>query len=274
VQDKIQRLAAERQRKLKVWLDNFEQAAEIAPHVYRAYEVTKWESEAISEAPENVRGAIARELTPYYTNSLAALGSSLSAMPQYIASTTVSNLSAVTASATPTYAVLASFRSSNDEPTQIWANRQMSIYEVIQTSFGLVERIKKLLMSLKPAIAKEFELAEDTYQGAIGGWQDRTAAAIAMRNVLEHYKGELFDRAINRPHEQKIPWSVMADRLTIASVGSPGHQQLRTEEKTWNNLQKSLSNLAKNQSYRDKSLETVHTELVDHLHTVLSSVRI
>jgi hypothetical protein len=127
---------------------------------------------------------------------------------------------------------------------------------------------------LKPAVAQEFELAENMYQGAIGGWQDQTAAAIAMRNVLDHYKGELFERAINRPREQKILWSVMADRLTPTSLGSLGHQQLRSEEKTWNNLQESLSKLAKNQPYRDKSLETVHTELLDHLHTILSSVTI
>lgn len=274
MEDDTQRLAAEREARLKGWLDNFEQAAEVAPHVRRAYDVAKWESEVVSQAPATTKVVIARDLLPYYSNSLATLSGALPDMPQYAPNNVVPNLVATTASGTVTYNLLTSFRSSDDPSTQRWVNNYAPVYETIQVSFSLVERINALLISLNGDIAQEFKVAESSYQAAVGGWQDTTAAAIAMRNVLEHYKGELFKRAINRPREQRIRWSDMADRLTITSVGSPGHQQLITQEVTWNDLQSGLSNLAKNQSYRHKRLEIVHTELLDHLYTVLSLVKI
>jgi hypothetical protein len=73
VGDDIQRLAAEREARLKRWLDNFEQAAEVAPHVRRAYDVARWEAEVVSQAPTTTKAVIGRDLLPYYSNSLATL---------------------------------------------------------------------------------------------------------------------------------------------------------------------------------------------------------
>jgi len=121
---------------------------------------------------------------------------------------------------------------------------------------------------------KLLETARQEYAAAISDIGERIAAGIAMRNVLEHYKGDLFVRARNHLGEN-MTWERMAERLTFGKVGGIEHKELINQEVEWNLLQRRLSDVAKGQKHGlVVDLQDIWTKLVDHLFTVLGIIKL
>lgn len=272
-ESEIQKLAAQKLALTDQWLDTYEKLSRIAPYMRQVREVAQWEHAVISQAPLVLQSELERELKPQYMNSLAALNAAAFPFPSVDPNSVIRGLVVASGSGTATYAYLANLTTSADVTILSWAKSYGSVFEDVQRSSQQVSRITDLLRSLRPEIADEFEEAEKTYQAAAGGWQERTGAGIAMRNVLEHYKGALCELSRMKPKEQKITWSTMVSRLTIEREASPSYARLEQEEHEWKQLHDSLSRLAKNLT-TDQSLEVVHTRWLAHLLTVLSLVKL
>jgi phosphotransferase system HPr-like phosphotransfer protein len=100
------------------------------------------------------------------------------------------------------------------------------------------------------------------------------APASALRNVLQHFKGQLLLRARNTPKETPN-WSIMADRLVITGVSTPEHSTLEGEGAKNSQLYDRLSRILKgNLQATSTDMDNIFIEVTDHIFTVLSLIRL
>lgn len=271
--EELKKTRGETEKHVKRWLDRLETANQVAPIVRQAYELITWESKAIDSMPEAASEIPHDDLLSHAYTERDLWCKSLPTMPvhNYPSLNTSGTASLASASTIYQFAILAGDLS--DPSVQAWSQTYTAEYEEIQQTQMRVGAVGKLLGRLNPDRAIEFNEAVTTYQGLDTGLSDRVGVGIKLRNVLEHYKGDLFERTINRPSEQKITWVNMAARLTVGSGDGPESQMLLHAEKQWTSLHRRLTDVAKNlRSGAATNLRTIFTEWLDHLYTVLSLI--
>ncbi len=272
--EQVKRLATERRELLENWLRSYKQASQVVAHVDEAYQVAKWEEDVLLSAPKAADGLPWGQLEELYTGDLNDARAVFPPMPSYDPSQTASISVAGTVSASATYGLVAQVSRLPDERARQWSVDRAARYQSLQAAAGRRDRVRSLLGKLAPRLVVQFDEAERSYRGATDAGQSQEAAAFAMRNVLEHYRGELFARARRWPKEN-MTWPGMAERLGYQRTGPKPHSLLLREEVVWGQLEKDLSNLGKAQVYSGSlDLVTVHTQFLDHLFTVLTLVKL
>ena len=112
-------------------------------------------------------------------------------------------------------------------------------------------------------------MMEKTAQGKVSSGEDDVSAGIAMRNLLDHYKGKIYEAARKSPGEN-MTWKKRVESLTTYPPEAIECTTLLGEEVTWSNLKSELSDVAKNRIRG--SVDVLNILLLTHLFTVLSLV--
>ena len=255
---------------MKDWLDNLETAKLAAPIIKQAYEQKLWEAESIDTMTDAAAEIPHDDLTEKYSMEQEFWKNNLPPMPYYDDSSLPTGLAMTLASASATYQFVSRTSDLGDPTTELWAQQRIQLYMYMQKKQQRISYVSNILKKLNPDLGAEFDKAVETHELASSGWVERSSAGIALRNVLEHFKGELFERAIDRPREQKIKWSDMAMRLAKGGSAGSERQALEDTEKTWEALHRRLTDVAKNQKTgAATNLDFIFVEWVDHLNTVL-----
>jgi hypothetical protein len=269
--DETKRLAKEKRDYVEQWLANFDKASAIAPSMRQVLEVEKWQYETIVNAPSAAIEIPSQQLNKELDQELQEWKVVLPPMPHYDVGNVNRAIAGTTVSILSLYTVVQDARQLPSEEVQSWSRHYATAYEDIQKLSERRTKVRDLLLTLNPARANEFDIAVKNYEEAIGGWREPESAEIAIRNVLEHYKGDLLEKA--KQKEQKVSWATMADRLSAEPMGTPAHQQLIDQEKIWNELHSTLTKIAKRLNV-SADLIAVHTKFLDHLFIVLSLIKI
>jgi hypothetical protein len=156
-----------------------------------------------------------------------------------------------------------------ENPTALqWVHNFQQNQAEIQEREEYKNKIYELLQKVKNNLAKEFIISVEEYY-RIQTTNDIANAALKMRNVLEHLKGELCFQARRLPQEQKIRWETMADRLA-----KRGYQQdLKKEEALHLNIHDELSRIAKNIKIATKDeFKIIYSKYILHLYSVLNYI--
>lgn len=245
------------------------------PAIKNALEQTKWQRDVICTMPDEVK----KEITDEYVSEISealTFSSRIFQPLENLSLTNVSSLSAVVVSdSSAAYNTVIMFGNSASPSVSEWAVAHQKSYQVLQEKQERVTATKQLLGSLSLKVANEFGEATESVKYATTTTGDIQGAAIKLRNVLEHLRGELFERAIQRPREQKIKWTEMAERL--AKGGSSGIEckRLLSEENKYKSLHSDLTNVAKNLKVITKgNLENLNTEVVDHVYTIITLINL
>lgn len=238
-------------------------------------EIAEWEEQALDSAPSSTSEALV-DLGEVTERSLGEVKRAFPPMPYYSPEHALSASATSTTSGSAVYsAVVRVGDSSPIHEARSWSQEHATRYEALQERHKRREVVRDLLRELKPELADEFDAAVKNYKLATENLQDREAAANAMRNVLNHYKGELLARATGRSVKRRKHWPTIADKLSREPRGSSIHQGILEQEERWRELKGRLSDVTKSQQAgSDTDLATLYTELIDHLYTVLTSVRI
>jgi hypothetical protein len=255
------------------WLADLKKRNEIAPNILEMYENSKWARNAISNAPPTITTEpLYQNLGIDYKQDFEYLKDELPPISQETQEFAMSLVAGTTASSTTaTYDMVGSFRNSDDPIVVCWSEQYASKYEHIQESDKRHEEVRSLLHSLKPELADLFDIAEKEYRATLVGSATYEAAALAMRNVHEKYKGELCARATKRTLSSRNLWAIITDKLSRGPKGSVPYHKLRKQGEKWKELQSNLSNIAKRKiQVSAASLTAIHTEFLDHLYVVLS----
>ncbi len=266
--DDAKELAQQKRVYLQDWLNDAKSIQAAVPNVQKQLDLAIWDEQTLSDAPHEVENVISASVAPLLEQDLDTIHKALPELPRvelrqvYVSDATTST------SSTIIYHFASDARSSHDLQMEMWGDRHCKRYEALQSELGRENEVRNLLYGLKDTLGREFDDAVSACRMARVDIGTQPSAGIAMRNVLEGYKGELMARACH-PNEQKVTWEQMADRL----VGDQGvaRQRFREQKCVWSTLHDGLTDLAKNRfQLAPGALTTIFTQFVDHLYITLS----
>jgi len=266
--DNAKKLAHDKRMYLEDWLEDAKSIQIIVPKVQRQLELAVWDEKALSDIPRGLESTVSKDVRPMLEQDLQTLHEALPKPARvdldklYISDVTTSTTS------TTIYHFASDARQNGDSQIQMWGSQHCEQYETLQSELGREKEVRSLLHNLRTNLGLEFDEAASAYSMARAGTGTQRNAGIAMRNVLEHYKGELMARACH-VNEQKVTWQQMADRL-VRDQGTP-RGRFMEQESTWGRLHRRLTGLAKNREQLDHAaVASIFTEFLDHLYIVLS----
>jgi len=255
---------------MQVWLDSLETVKTVAPLVQQAYEVKQWEFEALGAMPDSATDIPHAHLVKMYSAEQEFWKRNLPPMPNYDEASLAAGTAIAVSSGSATYRFVSRANYLGDPAAQSWSEVYTVQYMHMQGQQQRVDSVRRLLEKLNPDLAVEFDEAVQTYRIASSGWGDTTSVGIALRNVLEHLKGDLNAKAFVHPREQKLKWPEMAARLAKGGTESLESRALTKAEQEWKSLHQRLTAMAKNLKTGTPTLpNVVFPEWVDHLYIVL-----
>jgi hypothetical protein len=274
MKNKLRKAAEARLAYLREWLSRIKEAQDRVSDVQDMVERTEWEFKVFTELPDDAQEFIYPGLIDNYELGNKHLYGTLPLPPRYTATVMSGTASVTVSGSSDVYSFVSQARQIDIPDINLWSGKHIRLYKEIQETQTRFDKIKRQLGSLSVNRVKELDVAQKSYAAAISDLGERVTAGITMRNLLEHFKGDLFEKARNRPREN-MTWQRMTERMSIGQVGEIEYQELINQERKWNSLQQRLSEVAKGQRHGlVADLEDIWTKLTDHLFTVLGIIKL
>jgi hypothetical protein len=264
-------LACQKRVYLADWLNQAKSVQDAVPKVQQQLDLARWEEQTLSDAPNLTSNVIIGDVTSFLQEDLATVQQALPKIPRI--DHVMLDISVATTSTTSTtiYHCTDHARHSDDPKVRDWGSRYSKQYENLQDQIGREQQVRSLLYRLSPKLTQEFDDAIYQYRGALAGTSTQPSTGIALRNVIEHCKGEVMNLAHQQRKDEKMTWKLMAERL-VDNVGV-ARDRFQQQEEKWRTLQVRLSKLAKGHIQIDQTeIRSVFTEFLDHLYAVLSLI--
>jgi hypothetical protein len=264
-------LSKEKKTYLQDWLNKAGPINEAVPKVKQQLELAIWEEKAFSEMPDRIANAIPANVTKHQKQDIMTLHKTLPSLPEIKNNLVcISDATAATTS-NMIFQIIDDARHNQEQQIHEWGERHSTQYIQLQERLGREKEVRKYLLKIKGELATEFDKAISAYRREMAGIESKSEFGITMRNVLEHYKGEIMNQARQQPKEQKIEWHIMAERLVKNIMDS--RQRFIEQGERWKNLHERLTKLAKGLIKFDQhDLESIFTESLEHMYIVLSLV--
>jgi hypothetical protein len=270
---KAKKIAESNKKSLSDWLKKAGEVRRSEPFVRQAYDILSWQCETYNKIPDT-----APDINIKIVNNLKYSGEVfLSRLPHITFQTdgdiAVASLPATTiAGSSMTFDYLNNIYPEISPENQKIISPQINSYKSLHESQKRLESIKIELIKLNPQIEEELETAFVELRYYKNGTSEVFSPAAAIRNVLQHFKGQLLIKA--RKTEKETPnWDAMAERLVCEKKPSPEFNVLKQERYTHSTLYDKLSRILKgNMIVTPEELENVFIEVIDHVYTVLSLI--
>ncbi len=271
---KLIEVSKERREYLKDWLAKIKKANERIPDIQDMVEQTEWDVDMFSNMPDGGEEFISPRLLIDYSKGNEFLKSNLPLPPHYTIQTVNITSSVITSGSTGAYTTILLGSEVNDPFINQWSKEYSISYRKIQEKQSRFEKVNQYLKKINADRIDELETSRNVYLATIAGVGKKIAAGIAMRNLLEHFKGDLFEKARLWPKEN-MTWKLMAGRLTVNGDESFDYEALIRQKSVWTSLHNVLSDVAKNKKQgKDIDLESVWVKLIDHLFIVLGIINL
>lgn len=147
-------------------------------------------------------------------------------------------------------------------------------YNKLQEVQQRPQQVRSLLEKLKSEnLLVRFDNAYHAYLAFRSGSEKRTATANEIRNLLLGFKGELWNLARRFPKEE-MAWDKMSARIAINGGGGTEHIVLSAQNRIHSSLLDRLADVLKDREGGSiTNLDSIWTETLDHLYTVLGLIR-
>jgi len=254
---------------LDEWLRRAKKARDVEQNVIQMRDETNWQIKTVASMPSDNLDFDLNNFTMRIDKDIDQIKQNYPWMPDYEISPTGGT--AVITSATSTDFVdrvvgPSTFHPENEVST--WAKSSLKSYSDIQEAQGRESLSRSFLYELNSERGKEFDKAKKSVQSAKVGSDERTKAGNEMRNLLNHLKGDLFEKARKTPREN-MSWQIMVDRLGIGEEGEVEQQELMKQKEKWHSLQIRLTDITKNQEGGYVTdIEATWRQLIDHIYTI------
>ncbi len=267
-------------KKKKALLDNFLDQAkkvnQVIPLVQEAKELTEWSLQTLNNAPKAALSAFDDlQLEKAFLTDLNIWQKGL---PQLTFDIPYLTTSGSAASGTASAVVFDRINTFNQtaQPDLVldWVKGRQDEYIHIQEQHSHVEKISEKIKNIFSGREVEFLEAEHLYLQAHAEVLTSKAGATAMRNVLEHFQGDLLNLARRFPGEQikkSEQWRSISDRLATGGAGSLEHTLLMGKEIDQRDLFVRLTKVVKNLTTNPlPELRLIHARWIEHLFTTLN----
>ena len=269
----------EHERQLKEFLDKYKNLTDIYPYISQAYDLAKFKKEVADTIPSDLENEYKIKLSDslidgidYYKTNLPKINMG----PSFSAS---SGLTRSISGTTGSISILSDIESFCDSKYNSWTSDLIGKYTIIQDNQERKNYIMTALNTISSKVANEFKLSISSYEKFVGNLTNQNDCGINCRNVIEHLKGELFDKALKQakiitPTKQKIKdFLEMADHLAIGGIGSVEHRQLQTEATINAIIWADFTNVAKNRNPETlTSIQAKFSMFIDHLYNTLTLI--
>jgi hypothetical protein len=156
-----------------------------------------------------------------------------------------------------------------------FGNTYITEYHQLQFVQERPKQVRDLLgKKMKSAnLFERFDRAHEGYLSFRSNTGKRTAAANEMRNLLWGFKGELWNLARRFP-EENMTWEAMSARVAINGGSGTEHVFLSAQKRVHSSLLGRLADVLKDREGGSiTNLESIWTEILDHLYTVLGLIK-
>lgn len=262
---------------IEKWLSTNEQNQRAVAPLTDLLELYKWARDTLAEMPSDARLLFDRSA---FNAEVTQVGTWLSFHVPPLPEIRVSDITASLGSSTgiASNLLFTISKATNSENDRLWLSGKYESFGEIQKRQQKLQKTRGLLQKLdgrnpnKPDLVEEYDLVLEKafyYRGSEVDTQ--VSAGIAMRNLLEHYKGKIETIARSHPKEN-MTFEEALSRLSQYPSGSIMRTILLNEIATWDRLQSRLSDLAKNKTRSDLRQSAI--ELIAHVYTVLALIKI
>lgn len=269
----------EHQRQLKEFLENYKNLTDLYPYVRQAYDLAIFKKELADTIPADIGDEYKLKLSNSLTDGIDYYKTNLPSITMGPSFSGSLGLTMSISGATGRIAILSDIENFCDPKYNTWTRDLIGKYAILQSSQDRKNYILTTLNIISSKVANEFELAVRSYEKYIGSSTNQNDCGINCRNVLEHLKGELFDKALSQaknttPSKQKIKdFLEMVDFLAIGGIGSVEHRQLQTEATINTAIWTDFTNVAKNRNPETMtSMQAKFSAFIDHLYNTLTLV--
>lgn len=270
--DRAKTLANSNEQYLAEWIEKARTVTELLPQVQQIHETVKWQRDTlyslIDTATELGSGMIMgleRERTVFETY-LPTIGNVDGGF------TGVSSMTAnAIAGASQTFIYLNNIAPTLTEDNQLVINQRIDSYVLLREKQTRLEQVRALLANLDSQLIDELGTAETEVRRYKAGACSVIVPATVIRNVLQHFKGQVLLRA-RHSEKDTVNWGDMVKRLT-PSRSAADRATLEDEGKKHNLLYDKLSTILKGNSQSDvPGMENIFIQITDHFYTVLTLV--
>lgn len=269
----------EHQKLLRDFLENYKNLTDMYPHVRQAYDLATFKKEVADTIPSDLGTEFKLKLNNSLTDGIDYFKTNLPRISIPLNFSAPPGLTMSISGSSGCIEILSDIENFSDNKYKLWTGDLINKYTIIQNTQDRKTYIKNELNIISIKVRTEFELSISSYEKFIGGSTNQNDCGINCRNVLEHLKGELFDKALiiaklTTPTKQKIKdFLEMADYLAIGGVGSLEHHQLQREAVKNSTIWTDFTNVAKNRRPETpSSLNAKFSMFIDHLFNTLTLI--
>lgn len=277
--NKVKKILEKKISLLDNFLDGVKNANEVVPVVQKAKETSEWLLQSVNSTPKPASSIFEDpEIEEVQSIDLNIWDKGLPKItinPEFI--TTSGSAASGTASEV-VFTKLVDFRKNPEYPrVASLIEPLIENYMQLQAKHNKPNEIIESFKKISTKLAREFEQANQSYMKANSGVLQTNEAAIGMRNVLEHFVGELLELARKVENRQvknkEQQWLFISEKLATGGVGSSEYKLLKQKYKNHKEIHKELTGISK--SLVNSSLlklRVTHTKWVDHLFTSLKLI--
>lgn len=278
---KIIDLLQEKNNKLDSFLKDVKNVNYIVPTVKQAKEETDWALNVFKNMPPDASNRLNEtKLSNIFGQDLSIWKN---ALPKLDVDPNFTTTSGSGASGTASQVVFNEILningvsgSSQHLDINKWARLSIDEYMKIQSRQNKVQEIENTLKKIKDSLATEFRDANSTYIKADAEVIYPKDAANSMRNVLNHFEGNLIELARFHPGENiknSDKWQFIANRLATGGNNGNEYALLSLKGRDQRQIQVDLTDITKNTSTNPlEKLRIVHAQWLDHLYTSLKFI--
>ena len=254
------------------WLNAVNQAKDNVPYVQNMVDQANVDLQAFMQMPEDGEEFISPLTLKEYLKGNETIKANLP-VPTMLDSDSIRLTGVIsTTGSTGAYEAIITAGKVDDPELNQWSHKfRHPFYEIIQNQSRL-EIVTEKLEVLNPERVVELNDSINAFLAFKSDIGERVRAATCMRNLIEHYRGDLFARARKWPREN-IKWNKMALRLANNNTSGVAIDTLLNQEREWKNLHDQLSKIVHKQKPGEFiDLESLWVKLVDHLFIVLGLI--
>lgn len=256
--------------RLGTWLERQRKAAKLVPEVQRAFEDADWQYNALTFLEVAAPGEVGKALDQSLELSYAQLCNSLPLPPECRPPDFTAVTTGVTSSTSAVYETTYTILSSPEHRDT--AEELLAAYRTLQDRHGRLAEVRQLMVQRFPVSAAQYEVAYATYMTSRSQESQVPAAASELRNLLDRFKGELWEQARKHPKEN-MTWATMVERLIPGDKPATEGDILCREEISRNRLYSRLSEYAKRRvDSGPDGLAHLWTEMLDHLYIMCMGI--
>jgi hypothetical protein len=258
---------------LSDWVQKFNQASEFIPKIEQLRDITRWEIDALSNAPEEAEEVPTGDMLETFNTDFGLLTLALPPLPEISKEFFSSTDGSTTASSSVVFVHVTRVGDIPNENAKAYSEQYSSRYQELQNKYNFPEEIRFLLNKMGfPNTLSRFNSAEKFYFLYKGENKAKTAAAMEMRTFLDGLKGDLFNLARLNTSEN-MTWDKMALRLTGGDKSSQEFSLLLRQGKDQSSLTNRLSSIGKNREGQSvTNLHYIRNELLSHVYTILKII--